>query len=233
MTKIINFNVENECNLFQSERKPLVNGLPTNHVSEPSANFIGRFAKEILRLTDPALVYFHSHFISQYNFLFHSSTKYIELNRLWLATGKNATRTERFNMKIFANIINSIGPMFLTALDRYYAHIIHADLQDFLLIFDRTILQDKNTAELLNGLRDTATAHSSNIPQGGHQFYLRHTNKFTKKTLSKFHHWIMEIGRIQILRKEIAFDLNKSCRFYSKHLEASLRTMNELSACHL
>lgn len=53
MSKIINFNMENECNVFVSEHKPLVNGQPTNHATEPSVNFVGRFAKEVLRLTDP------------------------------------------------------------------------------------------------------------------------------------------------------------------------------------
>lgn len=151
---------------------------------------------------------------------------YVELNRLWLGTvGKSVI--ERFNMKVFAKIINSIGPAFLSALDTFYSNIIVADIQDFLLIFERTVVNDKILLEQLNTLRDTATAHSSNIPVGGHQFYLRHTNKFTRKMLTKFVFWIMDVGRIQIVRKEIAFDLNKTCKFYSKHLESSLRTMNE------
>lgn len=155
-----------------------------------------------------------------------SQTMYVELNRLWLGTaGKSVT--ERFNMKVFAKIINSIGPAFLSAVDKFYSNIIVADIQDFLLIFERTVQNDKILLEQLNTLRDTATAHSSNIPAGGHQFYLRHTNKFTRKMLTKFVFWIMDVGRIQIVRKEIAFDLNKTCKFYSKHLESSLRTMNE------
>lgn len=43
----------NECNVLWTEHKSLVNGQPTNYVSEPSVSFIGRFAKEVLRLTDP------------------------------------------------------------------------------------------------------------------------------------------------------------------------------------
>lgn len=53
MSKIINFNMENECNAFVTEHKPLINGQPTNHTTEPSVNFVGRFAKEVLRFTDP------------------------------------------------------------------------------------------------------------------------------------------------------------------------------------
>lgn len=152
---------------------------------------------------------------------------YSELNRLWLASTGKTTITERFNMKVFAKMINSVGPSFLIAVDKFYSHLIVTDLQDFISIFEKNVLIDKILMEVLSALQDTATLHSSNIPAGGHQFYLRNINKFTKKILSKYLFWIMEIGRIQILRKEIAFEVNKTAQFYSKHLESSLKTMNE------
>lgn len=124
-------------------------------------------------------------------------------------------------------MIHSVGPSFLIAVDKFYSHLLVLDLQDFISIFEKNILTDKALVEVIAALQDTATLHSSNIPIGGHQFYLRHTNKFTKKILSKYLFWIMEIGRIQILRKEIAFEVNKTAQFYSKHLESSLKTLNE------
>lgn len=124
-------------------------------------------------------------------------------------------------MKLFTKIINAIGPSFLRGLDRFYSFLITANLQSFHQCVDQFILSDKTLLDVLNSLKDDG------VP-GGHQFYVKQTNKFSKKQLSKFLHWINDIGRLQILRREIAFELNKNCKFNSKNLEAAVRTMNEL-----
>lgn len=43
----------------------------------------------------------------------------------------------------------------------------------------------------------------------------------------------MKVGQIQILRQQIANELNYSCRFDSKHLSAALENLNKLSASRL
>lgn len=123
-------------------------------------------------------------------------------------------------MKLFTKIINSIGPSFLRGLDRFYSYLIKANLQSFLQCLDQFILSDKTLLGVLNSLKDDDLLSS-------HQYYIKHTNKFSKKQLSKFLHWIFDIGRLQILRREISFELNKNCKFHSKNLEAAVRTMNE------
>lgn len=62
VTRIINFNVEQECNgflrnkvqpwqsLYQSRYVPIPLFAPTDTFSE---NFVGRLAREVIRLTDP------------------------------------------------------------------------------------------------------------------------------------------------------------------------------------
>lgn len=67
VTRIINFNVEQECNgflrtkvhawesVYQSRYVPIPRHPPTDNISE---NFIGRLAREIIRITDPRCIIF-------------------------------------------------------------------------------------------------------------------------------------------------------------------------------
>lgn len=44
---------------------------------------------------------------------------------------------------------------------------------------------------------------------------------------------MMQVGQMQLLRRQIAHQLNTSCKFNSKFLASALNTMNEYALCTL
>lgn len=39
--------------------------------------------------------------------------------------------------------------------------------------------------------------------------------------------WILNIGHYQLLKHNIAYELNIACKFEAKHMESALQTFNE------
>jgi WASH complex subunit strumpellin len=100
---------------------PIVN---SNQPNENSVNFIGRLAREILRLTDPKTSYY-----------VHQKSAWYDLK----------TKEEILNLRIFKKLelcLNSFG---LHGLDSLYSFMIAKDLQNLLLSINR---QNKAFEEL-------------------------------------------------------------------------------------
>lgn len=93
--------------------QPISNG---NLASENSVNFIGRLAREILRLTDPKTSY------------------YIQQKSAWFDL---KTKEEILNLRIFKKLelcLNSFG---LHGLDSLYSFMIAKDLQNIMISMNR------------------------------------------------------------------------------------------------
>ena len=130
-SRIIFFHVEQECNsflkkkvfeyesMYQSKTIPIPVYPPVttaNLTSENSVNFIGRLAREILRLTDPKTSYY-----------IHQKSAWYDLK----------TKEEILNLRIFKKLelcLNSFG---LHGLDSLYSFMIAKDLQNVLLMINR------------------------------------------------------------------------------------------------
>lgn len=128
-SRIINFHVEQECNsflkkkvfdyesIYQSKTIPIPLYPPlSGGGSEVSMNFIGRLAREILRITDPR------------------TTFYIEKKNAWFDF---KTKEEVVNLKLFKQLglcLNSFG---LHGLDRLYSFMISKELQILLVHLQR------------------------------------------------------------------------------------------------
>jgi WASH complex subunit strumpellin len=120
-SRIIYFHVEQECNsflkkkvfeyesIYQSKTIPIPIYPPLNSPgAEFSVNFIGRLAREILRITDPKTTY------------------YIEKKNAWFDL---KTKEEVVNLKLFKQLGQCLNSFGLHGLDRLYSFMISKDLQ--------------------------------------------------------------------------------------------------------
>ena len=130
-SRIIYFHVEQECNsflkkkifdfesMYQSKTIPIPVYPPTNTgnlASDNSVNFIGRLAREIIRLTDPKTSYY-----------IHQKSAWYDLK----------TKEEILNLRVFKKLelcLNSFG---LHGLDSLYSFMIAKDLQNVLIMINR------------------------------------------------------------------------------------------------
>lgn len=129
------------------------------------------------------------------------------------------------NSRFFSKITESIGPAGLIGLDRLYSHMITADLQLLMSSLQTKFTKEKIWIDLLNSLNNELQPTSATVAFPS-KLYNLYTNKCVK-VWPTILDWILQIGQKQILRKHIAHELNTSCKFKSKNLDSSLRTMNE------
>lgn len=128
------------------------------------------------------------------------------------------------NIKFFSKISEAVETSGITGLDRLYAFMIVADLQNFLGNLQKGILKDNSWTEMLANM-DKELSATFTIPNAT-KFYQNYTIRCIK-VWPQILEWVLHIGHLQLLRKHIAYQLNTSCKFNSKNLESSLRAMNK------
>ncbi|XP_064486870.1 WASH complex subunit 5-like isoform X2 [Ornithodoros turicata] len=213
VSRIINYNVEQECNAFlrqkvldwhssyQSRTIPIPRFPPTDQLS---VNFIGRLARELLRVTDPRI------------------TVYINQTGGWY---DSKSHSEIINMTVFSLLQNSVGTPGLTGLDRLLCFMIVKELQAILKCLDKAMINDKSWQDLLANLSASLQPFDSLIPNVSKTYSPALTR--VAKTWPAFLESILKVGQMQILRKGIAHELNTSCKFDSKDLASALQNMND------
>ncbi|KAK7873803.1 hypothetical protein R5R35_005787 [Gryllus longicercus] len=213
VSRIISYNVEQECNsflrnkvqdwqsLYQSQSIPIPRFPP---VDGQSVNFIGRLARELLRITDP------------------KTTVYIEQMTAWYDA---KTHSEVINLKFFSKVSKSVGTAGLTGLDRLLCFMIVTELQNFLGALQKGVLKDKQWVEMFSSVSKGMTPLSGTVsnPKNFYSQFISRAQKVWPQILE----WILKIGQLQLLRKHIAYELNISCKFNSKYLASALQTMND------
>ena len=127
VSRIVNYNVEQECNSFlrtvihdwmsvyQSKSIPIPRFQPV----DSSINFIGRLARELLRLTS------------------YQNTSYVEKMSSWYDNSRD--RNEVLTSRICAQLQNGVGTFGLTGLDRFLSFMIVKELQNFQRVFHRAV----------------------------------------------------------------------------------------------
>ncbi|XP_058829034.1 WASH complex subunit 5 [Topomyia yanbarensis] len=212
MQRIINYNVQRECNPFiknkiqewdseyQSSTIPIPNYEP---VDMASVTFVGRLAREILRITDP------------------KTTAYIEICTTWY---DQKTHKSVLTNKFASRIIETLGPPGLIGLDKLYSFLIATELENFLMTIHRKLQQETVWYDALSNVE--AELHKCDFVENPTKTYASLTVNFTR-IWSQLQDWILKIGQKQILRKHIAFELNCSCKLKSTKLESSLRALND------
>ncbi|XP_039594068.1 WASH complex subunit 5 [Polypterus senegalus] len=212
VSRIINYNVEQECNNFlrtkiqdwQSVYQSTHIPIPQYPPVDESATFIGRLCREILRITDPKV------------------TCYINQLNTWYDI---RTHQEVTNNRLFSEIQNTLGTFGLNGLDRLLCFMIVKELQIFLSMLQRTILRDRYLLDILRALMN-AVSPVKGIVANASKVYSTAVMK-TQKVWTPYLEAIQKVGQMQILRRQIANELNYSCKFDSKHLAAALDNLNK------
>ncbi|XP_062043982.1 WASH complex subunit 5 [Lepus europaeus] len=212
VSRIINYNVEQECNnflrtkiqdwqsMYQSTHIPIPKFVPVDE----SVTFIGRLCREILRITDPKM------------------TCHIDQLNTWYDM---KTHQEVTSSRLFSEIQTTLGTFGLNGLDRLLCFMIVKELQNFLSMFQKIILRDRTVQDTLKTLMNAVSPLKS-IVANSNKIYLSAIAK-TQKIWTAYLDAIMKVGQMQILRQQIANELNSSCRFDSKHLAAALENLNK------
>ncbi|XP_061462563.1 WASH complex subunit 5 isoform X2 [Rhineura floridana] len=212
VSRIINYNVEQECNnflrtkiqdwqsMYQSTHIPIPKFAPMDE----SVTFIGRLCREILRITDPKVACYTDQLNTWYDM---------------------RTRQEVTNSRLFSEIQDTLGTFGLNGLDRLLCFMIVKELQNFLSMFQKMVLRDKGVHDALKSLTNTVNPLKGIVANCG-KVYSTAVAK-TQKIWAAYLEAIMKVGQMQILRRQIANELNYSCRFDSKHLAAALENLNK------
>uniref|UniRef100_A0A5F8HFV4 WASH complex subunit 5 n=1 Tax=Monodelphis domestica TaxID=13616 RepID=A0A5F8HFV4_MONDO len=212
VSRIINYNVEQECNnflrtkiqdwqsMYQSTHIPIPKFTPVDE----SVTFIGRLCREILRITDP------------------KTTCYIDQLNTWYDM---KTHQEVTSSHLFSEIQTTLGTFGLNGLDRLLCFMIVKELQNFLGLFQKLVLRDKAVQDTLKALM-SAISPLKGIVANANKTYFSAIAK-TQKIWTPYLEAIMKVGQMQVLRQQIANELNYSCRFDSKHLAAALENLNK------
>uniref|UniRef100_A0A3Q3K6J9 WASH complex subunit 5 n=1 Tax=Monopterus albus TaxID=43700 RepID=A0A3Q3K6J9_MONAL len=185
--------------VYQSTHIPI----PKFPSVDESATFIGRLCREILRITDPKV------------------TCYIDQMNTWYDLKSHQETT---NNRLFSEIQNTLGTFGLNGLDRLLCFMIVKELQNFLTMLQKTILKDKAVLDAFKAML-AAVNPVQGIVANASKVYATAVAK-TQKIWGAYLEAIMKVGQMQILRQQIANELNYSCKFDSKHLAAALENLN-------
>uniref|UniRef100_A0A8C9R7B2 WASH complex subunit 5 n=1 Tax=Scleropages formosus TaxID=113540 RepID=A0A8C9R7B2_SCLFO len=186
--------------VYQSTHIPIPKYSPVDE----SATFIGRLCREILRITDPKV------------------TCYIDQMNTWYDM---RTHQEVTNNRLFSEIQHTLGTFGLNGLDRLLCFMIVKELQNFLNMLQKTILRDKAVVDIFKVLL-SAVNPVKGIVANAAKVYANAVAK-TQKIWASYLDAILKVGQMQILRQQIANELNYSCKFDSKHLAAALDNLNK------
>ncbi|GJQ68756.1 hypothetical protein Trydic_g17288 [Trypoxylus dichotomus] len=212
VTRTINYNVEQECNGFlrnkvhdwesayQSRHVPIPFYPPADNISE---NFIGRLAREMIKLTDL------------------KSTLYIEQTATWYDCKTHKIVLNRTTIALISSAIEVTG---LVGLDRLFSFMIVTNLQKII-----GILQNKDNKNVAwNNIITSICTEMKNITehQAPAKFYQNCVYR-TTKLFTTLLDLILNTGQLQLLRNLINFHLNMTCKINSKNLESSLSSLNK------
>ncbi|PRP74057.1 hypothetical protein PROFUN_08681 [Planoprotostelium fungivorum] len=212
-SRIINFNVEQECNSFlkkkvydwQSEYQSVAIPIPIfRPTDDSSVNFIGRLSRTLLSLIDVR------------------KTVYILQMSGWF---ENGTGREIVGMRSFDLLGSAVGIFGLSGLDKLLCFMIVADLQNFTLRMRRE-MQAPNVKNLLNALVNDLSPISSIPTVHPQKVYQRATQELSR-LLPLLLDTTVNIGQLQLLRRQIAISLNLGCKLDSNQLYCAMATMNE------
>lgn len=213
VSRIVSYNVEQECNAFlrqkvqdwQSVYQSRAIPIPTfPPLDQASVNFIGRLAREVLRVTDP------------------KTTVYVDQSNAWFDT---KSHVEVINLSLFALLRKSVGTPGLTGLDRLLSFMIVKELQGVLRSLEKGMVKDKSWQELLANMSKNLQPVDGIVQNVGRTYSAALTK--VSKTWSVFLESMLKIGQMQILRKAIAHELYTTAKFESKDLVSALQTTND------
>ncbi|KAG5888366.1 hypothetical protein JTB14_033503 [Gonioctena quinquepunctata] len=211
VTRIINYNVEQECNGFlrnkihpwQSNYQSRYVPIPLYPSTDQSVNFVGRLAREVIRLTDPRNSVFLDQTLTWYDI---------------------KTRRAILSKETVASIASAIEIAGLVGLDRLFSFMIITALQKLTGYLENKSVKISSWTNIISAIQ--IEMNQSAEPQNPLKLYQTYINRCTK-IWPDFLENVLLVGQLQLLRNLIAFYLNTSCKFNAKNLESSLRSLNK------
>ena len=212
-SRIINYNVEQECNTFlkqkvydwqssyQSDAIPIPRFSPVNLPNtEPSVNFMGRLVRQLLQQTSPR------------------TSVYIESRQGWY----DAKMTEVVGIRTFSLLSRAVGIFGLTGVDRLLSFMIVRDMTNFVRLYRRSL--SPRVAQFVSKLRNDLEP-TSQFPNKAQARYAEALQK-TVRLWPYFLVHVVFIGQAQLLKRQIANELNFSAKLDSNMLSCALETLN-------
>ncbi|KAL5456944.1 hypothetical protein EMCRGX_G034172 [Ephydatia muelleri] len=213
VSRIINFNVEQECNsffrqkvyewqsIYQSQSIPIPRFPPV----DSSVNFIGRLAQEILRVTD------------------YRTTTYIDQMNAWY---DKKTTQELVNLKLWEQLKDAVDVFGLSAVDRLFSFMIVQELQTFLKYLTRFLLRPGGPFLKLMATFGQELSNPERLIADAPKVYAQMMTSCAK-IWGPYLDCVMKVGQLQLIKKQISLELNRSCKVESKLLCNSLMTLNQ------
>ena len=213
VSRIINFNVEQECNsffrqkvyewqsIYQSQSIPIPRFPPV----DSSVNFIGRLAQEILRVTD------------------YRTTTYIDQMNAWY---DKKTTQELVNLKLWEQLKDAVDVFGLSAVDRLFSFMIVQELQTFLKYLTRFLLRPGAPFLKVIAAFGQELSNPERLIADAPKVYAQMMTSCAR-IWGPFLDCVMKVGQLQLIKKQISLELNRSCKVESKLLCNSLMTLNQ------
>ncbi|BBM98850.1 WASH complex subunit strumpellin [Marchantia polymorpha subsp. ruderalis] len=213
-TRIINFNVEQECNVFlkrkvkdwesalQSTTVPISSYMGTDRGLSRSPTFMGQLVKKLLNLTHP------------------TRSMYLAPMSGWF----NADGHELVGLHTFTLLQTSLGPTGMAGIDRLLSFNAANSLQHVL-----NVLSEQVDDELVGKLRNLEGSLSppSAIPDAGVLVYNELVAKLSNHQVwSSWVEKLAQIGQIQMLRTLIASHLRAASKVDAGLVSLGLEGLN-------
>ncbi|KAG6548557.1 hypothetical protein Mapa_010045 [Marchantia paleacea] len=213
-TRIINFNVEQECNVFlkrkvkdwesalQSTTVPISSYEGTDRGLSRSPNFMGQLVKKLLNLTHP------------------TRSMYLAPMSGWF----NADGHELVGLHTFTLLQTSLGPAGMAGIDRLLSFNAASSLQHVL-----NVLGEQVDDELVVKLRNLESSLSppSAIPDAGVTVYNELVAKLGNHQIwSSWVEKLAQIGQLQMLRTLIASHLRAASKVDASLVSLGLEGLN-------
>jgi WASH complex subunit strumpellin len=200
-SRIINYNVEQECNRFlkrkvfdwQSAYQSNVIPIPKfRPIDEKAYNFMGRLVNELLAQTDS------------------KKSIYVDMMSGWF----DPSGTELVGINTFSLLHHSVGTFGLTGIDTLLSFINVTHLERFIKGYNQEIVKNITVKKELDTFVQFAGPPSS-LPNGMLKAYPQFISKLIK-LWPLLEATVIKLGRIQLIRKHIASELNVSIIIFGK-----------------
>ena len=212
MSRIINYNIEQECNKYlkkkvlehnskyQSKVIPIPRfRSPAGPLNAGSVNFMGRVMNALMLMTSPDTTVFAPENVGWYN----------------------SDGTEVAGIKTFALLNSGLSVTGLAGLDRLLAFRIVHHLGAFLRFHKENVT---GYLPLLEQIRDGLFPENS-VPRHSSNLYSKSLKKL-EKLMAPMLSLVLKIGQAQLLRRQMTFVLKFSCRLDANLLYQALTTVN-------
>jgi WASH complex subunit strumpellin len=135
------------------------------------------------------------------------------------------TAVEVVNMRLWQQLKEAVDIFGLSAIDRLFCFMIVSELQLFLRYLQRGLLKTQEFVKLVQGMIKTLEGPEKLLSDA--KYYTKTMAAPNPKVWTDFLAVVMKVGQIQLIRRQIHHEMNRTCKFDSKLLANSLQALNQ------